>query len=60
MVIWKIAKLLIDHGANLNLQAANGNTALLFASYRGYTEIAKQLLTMGQNWIYKVMKKGPR
>ena len=39
-----ITKLLIDKGANLNLQNQNGYTALMIATYKGDTNIVKKLI----------------
>ncbi len=42
-----IIRLLIEYGANVNLQDKDGNTALVFASYNGHTEAVKLLLAAG-------------
>ena len=40
-------KLLLAHGANVNLQNCNGLSALIFASHNGQLEIVKLLLEHG-------------
>jgi len=40
-------KLLLDKGANTNLRNKKGETALMLAAYRGYTDIASLLLDKG-------------
>lgn len=42
-------KLLIDRGADLNLQRSNGDTALILATEKGHTEIVKLLIDSGAN-----------
>ena len=42
-----IIRLLIEYGANVNLQDKDGYTALVFASYNGHTEAVKLLLANG-------------
>ncbi|HKG04918.1 MAG TPA: ankyrin repeat domain-containing protein, partial [Pedobacter sp.] len=43
----RIAKLLIESGANLNLQHGNGGTALMFAAMFGRHDLLKTLLQSG-------------
>ena len=45
----EIAKLLIDKGANINIQNREGHTALMLASIEGHIEIAKLLIDKGAN-----------
>ena len=42
-----IVKILLDHGANPNLQNTNGVTALISAAYLGKKEIVQLLLSHG-------------
>src|SRR5690606_24868081 len=44
-----IAQMLIDHGANLDAQHANGGTALMFAAMFGRNDLVKYLLDRGAN-----------
>jgi len=43
----EVASILLDGGANVNLQDRNGWTALMVASHLGYTDIVKLLLGRG-------------
>lgn len=43
----KIARQLIQHGANLNLQNGNGGTALMFATLFGRNELVQLLVEAG-------------
>ena len=43
------AKLLIENGADLGLQTEKGETALMYAIKRGFTDIAKKLIDKGAN-----------
>ena len=46
-------KELIKAGANLDLQDSGRNTALIWASYRGYIDIVKELIKAGADWNLK-------
>ena len=46
-------KKLIKAGANLDLQDNDRNTALIWASYRGYIDIVKELIKAGADWNLK-------
>ncbi|MBO4707914.1 MAG: ankyrin repeat domain-containing protein [Elusimicrobiaceae bacterium] len=43
----KVVKLLIDKGADINIQNEAGSTALMKAAYKGYFEIVKLLIDKG-------------
>ncbi len=43
----KIAKALIDAGADLNIQDEDKNTALIWASWQGHIQLAKALIDAG-------------
>ena len=43
----QIVKVLLDAGANTNIKDKEGTTALMNASYYGYTEIVETLLSAG-------------
>ena len=45
----KMAKVLLEHGANANLRNENGWSALMFASQKGWTETIKVLIEHGAN-----------
>ena len=45
----KSAKILLDYGANVNMQGNNGWFALMISSLNGHTETAKLLLDHGAN-----------
>ena len=40
----RLTKLLLSHGADVNLQSNNGITALMMSSYKGHREIVELLL----------------
>ena len=44
-----VANLLLDHGANVNMQRHDGASALFISSQNGHTETAKLLLNHGAN-----------
>ena len=52
-------KALIDAGADLNMEAKNGDTALILAANRGYTDCVKVLLKAGAD-VNGKNKKGER
>ena len=45
----KVAKMLLDAGANVNAVINNGNTPLHYASRNGHDKVAKMLLDAGAN-----------
>ena len=45
----KVARLLVENGADVNIQTPNGWSALIFTSQNGHTETAKLLLDHGAN-----------
>ena len=45
----EMAKILLDHGANVKLRASYGTSALIAAARNGHTETAKLLLEYGAN-----------
>ncbi len=47
-------KKLIADGADINIQSNEGNTALIIASYRGYTEIVKILFEWPVTYVHDV------
>jgi ankyrin repeat protein len=42
-----IVKVLVENGADVNIQDKNGNTALIYTSYYGYLEIVQHLIDKG-------------
>ena len=48
-----IAKLLIDHGANVNAVSSNNSTALIYAATFGQDKIVKLLLEHGADHTHK-------
>jgi ankyrin len=49
----KIARLLVEHGANLDLEGSKGRTVSQVASERGYYDLAKWLSDRGSKWEKK-------
>lgn len=47
--ILKVIKLLIDKGANVNIEDRNGKTALFWACQNGYLDIVNLLIDKGAN-----------
>ncbi len=45
----KVLNFLLDNGADIDIKASNGKTALHFACYNGYLEIIDRLLERGAN-----------
>ncbi len=44
-----IVKLLVAHGANVEIPTENGNTALMWAAFVGNTRVVEYLLSLGAN-----------
>uniref|UniRef100_A0A8C5HV32 KN motif and ankyrin repeat domain-containing protein 4-like n=1 Tax=Gouania willdenowi TaxID=441366 RepID=A0A8C5HV32_GOUWI len=53
-----MVRLLLSFGADANIQDAQGTTALMFASERGHTHIARLLLERGQCDLMLANKRG--
>ena len=52
------AKALLDHGADVNLMANDGSTALILAASSGATEIVRDLLSKGADVLAKLTQTG--